>query len=157
VRPAARGRSPLATRGIATSANTCPSAAHSLVLSSPMPTSTQRSATPSASKLRRNEPPTISSEPGTSRVGDRSTISTSIPAWRSAIALLSPAGPAPTISTFDTATIAPPNQDWASRRRTKVQSSWFTTPGGSLSTACAVTGPENLIASWTLVEPTGLW
>src|SRR3954454_25398058 len=37
--PAARGRSSLATLGMGTSANTCPSAAHSLVVSSPMPAS----------------------------------------------------------------------------------------------------------------------
>src|SRR3954452_6772835 len=58
----------------------------------------------------------MSSEPGTSRVGDLSTSSTSIPARRSAIALLRPAGPAPTISTFETAPIAPPNKEWATLR-----------------------------------------
>src|SRR3954452_20653691 len=58
----------------------------------------------------------MSSEPGTSRVGDLSTSSTSIPARRSAIALLRPAGPAPTISTFKTAPIAPPNEEWATLR-----------------------------------------
>src|SRR4051794_3653847 len=114
--PAARGRSSLATLGMGTSANTCPSAAHSLVVSSPMPTSTQRSATCSVSKARRNEPPTMSSEPGTSRAGNLSTSSTSMPARHSAIALLRPAGPAPTISTFETAPIAPPNKGWATLR-----------------------------------------
>src|SRR3954447_7369734 len=114
--PAARGRSSLATLGIGTSANSCPSAAHSRVVSSPMPTSTQRSATPSVSKARRNEPPTMSSEPGTSREGNLSTSSTSMPARRSVIALLRPAGPAPTISTFETAPIAPPNKGWATLR-----------------------------------------
>src|SRR4051794_41377724 len=58
----------------------------------------------------------MSSEPGTFRVGDLSTNFTSIPARRSAIALLRPAGPAPTISTFETAPIAPPNKEWATLR-----------------------------------------